>query len=81
MISFMNSIPLFVPFSMYFLAKEPVRTGTFFGIFIAFVGVLMVVLNRDLSFAASPLGIMFLMIAVASVMGYSFINRVSKQCR
>ncbi len=68
-----STIPLFVPFSMYFLAKEPVRTGTFFGIFIAFVGVLMVVLNRDLSFAASPLGIMFLMIAVASVMGYSFI--------
>jgi len=68
-----STIPLFVPFSMYFLAKEPVRTGTFFGIFVAFVGVLMVVLNRDLSFAASPLGIMFLMIAVASVMGYSFI--------
>jgi drug/metabolite transporter (DMT)-like permease len=33
----------------------------------------MVVLNKDLSFAASPLGIGFLMIAVASVMGYSYI--------
>ncbi|MEI6124489.1 MAG: DMT family transporter [Bacteroidota bacterium] len=68
-----STIPLFVPFFMFFLAKEPIKTGTFFGIFIAFVGVLMVVLNKDLSFAASPLGIMFLMIAVASVMGYSYI--------
>ena len=68
-----STIPLFVPFSMYFLAKEPINSGTFFGIFIAFVGVLMVVLNKDLSFSASPLGLGFLMIAVASVMGYSYI--------
>jgi drug/metabolite transporter (DMT)-like permease len=68
-----STIPLFVPFSMYFLAKEPINSGTFFGIFIAFIGVMMVVLNKDLSFAASPVGIGFLMIAVASVMGYSFI--------
>ncbi len=68
-----STIPLFVPFSMYFLAKEPINTGTFFGIFIAFIGVLMVVLNKDLSFAASPIGLGFLMIAVASVMGYSYI--------
>ncbi len=68
-----STIPLFVPFAMFFLAKEPIKSGTFFGIFIAFLGVLMVVLNKDLSFAASPLGLMFLMIAVASVMGYSYI--------
>lgn len=68
-----STIPLFVPFSMYFLAKEPLNSGTFYGIFIAFIGVLMVVLNKDLSFAASPLGIGFLMIAVGSVMGYSYI--------
>ncbi len=68
-----STIPLFVPFAMFFLAKEPIKSGTFFGIFIAFLGILMVVLNKDLSFAASPLGLMFLMIAVASVMGYSYI--------
>ncbi len=68
-----STIPLFVPFAMFFLAKEPIKSGTFFGIFIAFLGVLMVVLNKDLHFAASPLGLMFLMIAVASVMGYSYI--------
>ncbi len=68
-----STIPLFVPFSMYFLANEPIKSGTFFGIFIAFIGVLMVVLNKDLSFAASPVGVGFLMIAVASVMGYSYL--------
>jgi drug/metabolite transporter (DMT)-like permease len=68
-----STIPLFVPFSMYFLANEPIKSGTFFGILIAFIGVLMVVLNKDLSFAASPKGLGFLMIAVASVMGYSYL--------
>ncbi|MCK9611866.1 MAG: DMT family transporter [Bacteroidales bacterium] len=66
-----STIPLFVPFSMYFLAKEPLMSNNFLGILISFLGVLMVVLNQDLTLAASPLGLMYMCIAVCSVMGYS----------
>lgn len=68
-----STIPLFLPFSMYIFAKEPVNSGTYLGITIAFAGVLLIILNKDLSFAASPLGIAFLMLAVLSVMGYSYL--------
>lgn len=68
-----STIPLFVPFSMFFLAKEPLGSNNFLGIFISFIGVLMVVLNKDLSLAASPLGLMYMCLAVSSVLGYSFL--------
>ena len=66
------TIPLFIAISMFFLAKEPIKSGTYIGLIISFFGVLMVVLNKDLSFSASPRGILFLMLAVSSVSGYSF---------
>lgn len=66
-----STIPLFVPFSMYFLAKEPLGSNNFLGIFISFIGVLMVVLNKDLTLSASPLGLLYMCLAVGSVLGYS----------
>lgn len=66
-----STIPLFVPFSMYFLAREPLGSNNFLGIFISFIGVLMVVLNKDLSLSASPLGLLYMCLAVGSVLGYS----------
>lgn len=68
-----STIPLFVPFSMYFLAKEPLGSNNFLGIIISFFGVLMVVLNKNLTLAASPFGLMFMGIAVCSVLGYSYL--------
>jgi len=68
-----STIPLFVPFSMYFLAKEPLGSNNFLGIIISFFGVLMVVLNKDLTLAASPVGLMFMGVAVCSVLGYSYL--------
>ena len=74
-----STIPLFVPFSMYILAKEKINQGTYFGILVSFVGVILVVLKGDFSFASEPKGILFLMVAVFSVMGYSYIlQRLSK---
>ncbi|HNW70635.1 MAG TPA: DMT family transporter [Bacteroidales bacterium] len=66
-----STIPLFVPFSMYFLAREPLGSNNFVGIFISFIGVLMVVLNKDLTLSASPLGLLYMCLAVGSVLGYS----------
>jgi len=68
-----STIPLFVPFSMFFLAKEKINIGNYFGILVSFAGVLLVVLKGNFSFAAEPLGISLLMLAVFSVMGYSFV--------
>jgi drug/metabolite transporter (DMT)-like permease len=68
-----STIPLFLPFSMYLLAGERISKGRYAGILVSFTGVLLVVLNSDLTFSASPRGIFFLMIAVFSVMGYSYI--------
>jgi drug/metabolite transporter (DMT)-like permease len=68
-----STIPLFLPFSMFILAKEKIIIGNYIGILISFAGVLMVVLKRDLSFDASLQGILYLMVAVGSVMGYSYV--------
>jgi drug/metabolite transporter (DMT)-like permease len=68
-----STIPLFLPFSMYLLAKEKIALGNYFGVLVSFIGVLLVVLNGNLSFDAAPEGIFYLMIAVASVMGYSYV--------
>lgn len=68
-----STIPLFVPFSMFLLAKEKINPGTYAGILVSFIGVMLVVLNEDYSFAAEPRGILYLMVAVFSVMGYSYI--------
>jgi drug/metabolite transporter (DMT)-like permease len=68
-----STIPLFLPFSMYILAKERISKGKYAGITVSFIGVLLVILNNDFSFSASPRGIFYLMIAVLSVMGYSYI--------
>ena len=68
-----STIPLFLPFSMYWLAKEKIVMGNYFGILVSFAGVMLVVLQGDLDFAASGQGVLYLMITVASVMGYSYI--------
>ncbi len=68
-----SMIPLVVPFSMYVLAKEKIIMGNYFGILVSFIGVLLVVLKGDFSFDAEPKGLMYLLIAVSSVMGYSFV--------
>lgn len=68
-----STIPLFVPFSMFILAKEKISPGNYFGILVSFAGVLLVVLKGDFSFEAEPIGLLCLMISVFSVMGYSFV--------
>lgn len=71
-----STIPLFLPFAMYFLAGERVARGSYFGVIISFIGVLLVVLNNDLTFSASPKGLLCLMVAVSSVMGYSYLLQI-----
>jgi drug/metabolite transporter (DMT)-like permease len=68
-----STIPLFLPFAMFLIVREKIARESYIGVLVSFTGVLLVVLNNDLSFSASPRGIMFLMLAVFSVMGYSYL--------
>lgn len=67
------TIPLFSPFAAYFFLKERLSPMNFTGILISIVGVVMVVLKDDLSLAASPKGLFFLGLAVASAIAYSVV--------
>lgn len=66
-----STIPLFTPIVAFIIFKERVSALNIFGILVSFFGVLVVVLNKDLSFEASPRGIIFMFIAVLAALWYS----------
>jgi drug/metabolite transporter (DMT)-like permease len=65
------TIPLFTPLVAYFTLKERLSWLTISGIFISFIGIGIMLINPDLSFSASPTGVLFLLGAVASAVIYS----------
>jgi drug/metabolite transporter (DMT)-like permease len=65
------TIPVFTPFVGYWIFKEKLSTVNIIGLIISFFGVLMIVFNFDMSYAASPLGITFLFLGVISAVVYS----------
>ena len=65
------TIPVFPPFAGYWIFKEKLSTINILGLIISFMGVLMIILNVDLSFAASPVGVTFLFLGVFSAIVYS----------
>lgn len=66
-----STIPIFTPFVAYFIFREKLSVINVMGLIISFLGVLMIVLNVDLSFAASPSGILLLFLGVFSAVIYS----------
>jgi drug/metabolite transporter (DMT)-like permease len=65
------TIPVFTPIAAYFTFREKLTPLNYFGLFISFVGVLIMVINNDFSFAADPLGVLLLFFAVLSAMFYA----------
>ena len=65
------TIPLFSPFAAYLFTRE--RTGIFswLGIVVSFLGIIILIVNPDLSLNAEPKGIAFLFLAVGSALVYS----------
>ncbi|MCX6273234.1 MAG: DMT family transporter [Bacteroidetes bacterium] len=63
-------IPVFTPFFAYFTLKEKLTWFNFLGITVSFIGVIIMLLKKDLSLNASPLGVVLLFIAVFSALGY-----------
>jgi drug/metabolite transporter (DMT)-like permease len=64
-------IPLIVPVGAYLLLKERVSILNIIGILISFAGVVIVVMKRDFSFDAAPAGILLMLVAVFSAVGYT----------
>ena len=73
------TIPLFTPVAAYFIIKERISWLNIAGIALSFLGVLLMLINRDMTFNASPAGIGFLFFAVISAVIYtSFLKRLTR---
>lgn len=66
-----STIPVLTPIVAFMVFKERLTLLNIMGIALSFFGVLLVILEKDLSFAASPLGLLLMLLAVASAIIYS----------
>jgi drug/metabolite transporter (DMT)-like permease len=66
-----STIPLIVPLGAYLLLNERVTILNIAGILISFTGVIIVVMKRNFSFDAPPAGILLMLVAVFSAVGYT----------
>ena len=64
-------IPLFVPIAAWFSLKEKLSWLNILGLMVSFAGVLIILLKNDLSFEFSSTGILALLFAVLSAVGYT----------
>ncbi len=73
------TIPLFAPIVAYFRLKEKLSWLNIVGIFISFFGIILMLLNKNLSFETSPKGTLFLFVAVFSAVIYSVYLKILSQ--
>jgi len=72
------TIPLFTPILAYYTLKERLTKLNVIGTIISFSGILLMIINRNLTLNASPLGIALLLFAVATAVSYSvFLKKLS----
>lgn len=70
-----STIPVFTAIAGYYFFKERLTKANFFGIFISFIGVLLMLVNQDFGFTVDPAGILLLLLAVFSTLGYTILIR------
>ncbi|MFZ5940722.1 MAG: DMT family transporter [Bacteroidota bacterium] len=66
-----STIPLFIPVAAYFFYREKVTLLNMAGLLLSFMGVIMVVFNTGDSQGASLKGILLMLFAVLSAVGYT----------
>lgn len=66
-----STIPLFTPILAYILFKEKISILNVFGLIVSFMGVLLVIMNKDFRFEASWQGVLLMLLAVIAALGYS----------
>ncbi|MDD5569807.1 MAG: DMT family transporter [Bacteroidales bacterium] len=73
-----STIPVFTPIMAFFMLKEKITLTNIIGIVVSFLGIVVMVLKKNLSFSASPLGVCFLFFAVLSALFYTvYVKRLS----
>ncbi len=65
------TIPVITPIFAHFLLKEKISIFNILGIIISFLGIIIMIFDRNLNFTASPKGIALLFVAVFSTIGYA----------
>jgi drug/metabolite transporter (DMT)-like permease len=72
------TIPLFTPIAAWFVFRERLSWLNFAGIFVSFIGILIMLLKTDLSLVVDPRGGLFLSGAVVSAIIYTvFLKKLS----
>lgn len=65
------TIPVITPVFATFLLKEKITKFNILGIIISFFGIIVMIIDRNLNFTASPKGIALMFVAVFSTIGYA----------
>jgi drug/metabolite transporter (DMT)-like permease len=65
-----STIPVFVPLAAVLVLKEKLATTNYAGLLLSFTGVVIMVVNPDLSFAAAPAGVALMFTAVLAAVCY-----------
>lgn len=65
------TIPLFTPILGYISFKEKLSILNIVGLFVSFFGVIFMLIDKDLSFSASPIGVGWLFLAVITAVLYA----------
>jgi drug/metabolite transporter (DMT)-like permease len=65
------TIPLFTPFFAWYVLREKLKPGNYFGIFISMAGVFLLIQTDKNDYSSLPLGIVLMMVAVFSAIGFT----------
>ena len=65
------TIPLFAPIAAFFMLKERISAMNIVGLIVSFLGVLLMLFNRNLELTASVSGLLFIFMAVVVAVFYS----------
>lgn len=72
------TIPLFLPFIAWYYFKESLTKYKIYGTILSFIGVIMVIMNPNMELNADFWGVMLLLLAVFSAVGYTAVlNKLS----
>ena len=72
------SIPVFISIMAFFVLNERLRIWNIFGIILSFVGIWMMLINKEMKFEAKWYGIVCLFLAVGTAVYYAaFIRKIS----
>jgi len=71
--AFISMIPLIIPVVAFFTLREKLPKLSIAGLLISFGGIMMMLINKDMSLNATPGGIAFLTLAVTTAVWYSIL--------